>query len=117
MRRTGRGKKHPLLLSVAGERIHRLYELSFDSLRSGDLERARRYTLMARRISMRTTRRIPVYLKRSTCKECMSPLIPGLNARVRIHDGRRIVTCLDCGKVRRFPFKPSKTLEGSNGEK
>ncbi len=117
MRRTGRGKKHPLLLSVAGERIHRLYELSFESLRSGDLERARRYTTMARRISMRTTRRIPTHLKRSTCKGCMSPLIPGLNARVRIHDGRNIITCLDCGEVRRFPFKPKKPMEGSNGEK
>ena len=117
MRRTGRGKKHPLLLSVAGERIQRLYELSFDSLRSGELERARRYTVMARRISMRTTGRIPPHLKRATCKACMSPLIPGLNSRVRIHDGRKVVTCLDCGEVRRYPFRPDRSREGSDGEK
>jgi ribonuclease P protein subunit RPR2 len=105
MHRTGRGRKDPLHLVVARRRIDRLYELSFEMVAVDDLELSRRYTDLAKRIGMRYTVRIPRDLKQMTCKECMVPLIPGRTSRVRIRNGRRIVTCLECGSCRRIPTR------------
>jgi len=105
MERRGRGKKRPLVREAAADRIETLYSLAFNMARAGELDLARRYLTLARKIGMRYTVRIPPRLKRSTCKECRTPMIPELTSRVRIRDGRRIVTCLECGKVMRYPFK------------
>ena len=105
MERRGRGKKRPLVREAAADRIETLYSLAFNMARSGELDLARRYLTLARKIGMRYTVRIPTRLKRSTCKRCRLPMIPDLTSRIRIRDGRRIVTCLECGQVMRYPFK------------
>jgi hypothetical protein len=38
------------------------------------------------------------------CKNCNSFLVPGVNCRVRTHASRVVITCLDCGSIRRVPF-------------
>lgn len=105
MKRRGRGKKRPLAREAALERIETLYRLSFNMARAGELDLARRYLTLARKIGMRYTVRIPKSLKRGTCVNCRAPLLPDITSRVRIRSGRKIVTCLQCGHISRYPFK------------
>jgi ribonuclease P protein subunit RPR2 len=102
MHRTGRGKKNPVHLALAKKRIAGLYEMSFEKVREGDMDLARRYTTLAKRIGMRYTVRIPRDLKQMTCRSCMVPLIPGRTSRVRLRGGSRVLTCTECGHSRRI---------------
>lgn len=63
-----------------------------------------RYVALARRISMRQRVRIPRELQRRFCQKCHAYLVPGVNARVRVHRGRVVTTCLVCGYRRRYPL-------------
>ena len=105
MQRRGGGKRRPLVQQAAKERIETLYAQAFAKARAGDLELARRYLVLAKRIGMRYTIRIPRHLKRQTCDSCFSPLLPNRTARYRNRSGRTIVTCLACGAIKRYPFK------------
>ena len=49
---------------------------------------------------------LPVSHKHWICRGCSELLIPGKTSRVRIRDGQRIITCLPCGRVRRFGGGP-----------
>ena len=116
MRRTGRGKKSPFIRNTARDRIITLYGLAVDRAREGDTVLARRYTALARKVGMRYTVRIPRRLKRFTCKRCMSPLIPGLTARIRLRGGVEIITCLECGKMKRYPYYKKGTSSGVDND-
>ncbi|MGA1822537.1 MAG: ribonuclease P protein component 4 [Thermoplasmatota archaeon] len=111
MQRRGRGKKSRLQLEVASDRIRTLYDLAVSRARSGDLILARRYTLLARKIGMRYTVRIPAHLKMITCRSCFVPMIPDVTSRTRIRNGRIITTCLECGRIMRHPIKPGGNEE------
>ncbi|MGA1848091.1 MAG: ribonuclease P protein component 4 [Thermoplasmatota archaeon] len=104
MQRRGRGKKRPIVREAAQDRIESLYSLAFNMARAGELDLARRYLNLARKIGMRYTVRIPTRLKRSTCKGCRVPLMPNITSRIRLRDGRKIVTCLECGHISRYPY-------------
>jgi len=104
MRRTGRGKKSKLLLAAADQRIVHLHDQAIKAVRAGDVDRARRYTTLAKKIGMRTTRRVPGRLRRFTCGRCRTPLVPGVNLRVRVRSKVEVFTCLECGNVMRYPF-------------
>ena len=93
------------------ERIETLYDLSFNMARTGELDLARRYLTLARKIGMRYTIKIPSRLKRRTCKECRVPLLPDITSRTRIRPGKMVVTCLECGHISRYPFKGSSDEE------
>ena len=112
MQRTGRGKKDPIHLAVARRRIDKLYALSKEKVSEGDYELARRYTYLAKRIGMRYTVRVPRHLKQMTCESCMIPMVPGRTARVRMRNGRRILTCLKYGSIKRIPYR--KTEHGKD---
>ncbi len=90
-----------------------LYRLAVEDAREGDLDHARMLTSLIKKLSTRNRVRIPVDIKRGICKNCGVPLIPGLTSRVRlIQDGRSskiVVTCLICGWMHRYPYKPLKT--------
>ncbi len=58
----------------------------------------------ARSIAMRHRIRIPRAYRRKFCRRCHAYLVPGATARVRIHHGRVVVTCLRCGFQRRYPL-------------
>ena len=66
---------------------------------------AKRYVALARKMSSRHKVSIPSKWKRRFCKACSAFLIPGRNCTVRTRLGRLVVSCLDCGAVRRFPIK------------
>jgi ribonuclease P protein subunit RPR2 len=91
---------------IARERIEILFRLAREAFRE-DRELSKRYLALAKRIGMRARVQIPRELKLFVCKGCGSLLIPPENCRVRVRsDGnpRVVLTCLDCGRVKRFPM-------------
>src|SRR5262245_47483824 len=99
------GRLRGEVTEIARERIEILLG---EARRSLDQNPAlsRRYTELAKKISMRTKVRIPSQQKRYICKACGLPLVPGKNARVRVVPGnsRITITCISCGALRRYPF-------------
>ena len=108
MKLRGRGRKSRFQVEVAKKRIERLYSLAFEKAESGDLDLARRYTTLAKKICMRYTVHIPPVYRRRTCRNCMVPLTRSDTARIRFRKGREIVTCLECGEISRYPYKGSR---------
>ncbi len=99
------GKVRSAVSAIAKERIKILLSQARLNLEH-DPKLSRRYTELAKKISMRTKVRIPPGDKRYVCKSCGLPLIPGKNARIRVLPGnpRIVITCLTCGHFRRYPF-------------
>jgi ribonuclease P protein subunit RPR2 len=48
-------------------------------------------------------------LKRTFCKSCGSLLVPGNNSRVRLKGNTIIISCLDCGNIKRYPYGKEKS--------
>lgn len=67
-------------------------------------ELSNRYVDIARRIAMRQRIRIPTEYKRKFCRNCHSYAVPGKNMSVRIHRGKVIYRCCQCGYIRRIPI-------------
>ena len=82
--------------------MSRLLDLSEEAVRSGRLDRARRYVDLARRIGMKTRVKMPK--DRRYCKRCLVPMMPGVNCVVRLSDHKIATTCRACGAVSRFPY-------------
>jgi RNase P subunit RPR2 len=77
---------------------------------------SRRYVELAQKISERTKVRLPTEMKRYLCKRCGIALVPGTNARVRLHarNSGLVITCLSCGAVKRYPVT-AKTRSKDDG--
>ena len=90
---------------IAARRMSILFELSRKAAADGNSDRAKRYIILARRISQRT--RTPVPGDAMYCKRCNMPLDVGKNCRVRVSDGNVRITCLECGDIRRMPYTRS----------
>jgi len=109
------GKTREAVASVARERIEILIGQAKEMAWKNE-NLSRRYVDLARRISKRTKTRIPSEVKRYLCKGCGIALVPGHNARVRLHAHNTgiVITCLSCGSVGRYPVtsrvSPKKVL-------
>ena len=81
-------------------------------------ERSHRYIGMALKLCMRYNVNVPDDLKRSFCRHCKSYIVPGVNCRVRTSPSQKavIVTCGECGKVSRHPYRKEKR-EGADRKK
>ncbi len=88
---------------IAKQRVRYLIRRA-EKYKNIDYELARRYVELAKKIAMRYRVRIERKLKLLYCKKCLYPYKDG-RFRVRIRKGRTIITCLNCGYVRRFPLK------------
>ncbi|MBT8507134.1 ribonuclease P [Methanomicrobiaceae archaeon CYW5] len=95
-------RKRPKKNTVALERIEILFREAQEEFGIHP-ELSRTYVERARRIAMRDRIRIPRELRRKYCRKCFAYLVPGINARVRIHRGKIIITCLECGNQWRHP--------------
>jgi len=105
---TRRDSSHP---DIAEERIELLYRFAREVFEKNP-SLAKRYIEIARLIGMRCRVRIPRELKRFTCKECGSLLVPGANCRVRTRPQKPtmlVMTCLICGKIKRYPMSTKNT--------
>ena len=92
-------------MSVARERIERLFELA-DEVHDDNPERAERYVERAREIAQKERVRMPSHLKRRFCDSCGAYLVPGKNARVRLLSDRGHVSvrCEECGATARYGY-------------
>ena len=86
---------------IAIVRIEKLMGLSKEQAMYGDMDLARRYVDIARRISMRTRTKIPK--EHIYCKNCFTPLTPD-TFRVRLKRHRIIMVCAECGTVKMNPY-------------
>jgi ribonuclease P protein subunit RPR2 len=98
------GKTRAAVASVATER----FQILLDQARKmalTDEKLSRRYVSLARKISSRTKVRIPRESKMYLCKGCGLALVPGLNAKIRLHAHTTgiVISCLSCGVVKRYP--------------
>ncbi|HEX4921243.1 MAG TPA: ribonuclease P [Candidatus Bathyarchaeia archaeon] len=103
-KRRSYGKTRAAIATVASERIEILVDQARQMVEK-DERLSRRYVGLARKISERTKVRIPTETKRYLCKGCGIALIPGRNARVRLHAAKSglVITCQSCGALRRYP--------------
>lgn len=91
----------PHARKIARERIAILFARArefFDE----DPAVSHRCVALARRIAMRQRVRIDRSYRRQFCRFCHAFLVPGRNMRVRIHRGKVIVTCRECGRQMRY---------------
>jgi len=85
--------------------MRELVTLAHTEERGGDPAAVKRFVQLARRIGMRYQVSLPSELRRRICRECDAILVPGRTARHRVTQGRLIVTCLQCGVIKRYPFR------------
>jgi len=103
--RRRRSRKPISQIKIAKERIKILFELAEKRAKKGDFDLANRYVELARKIGMRYNVNIPKDLKRKYCKYCYKFLLPGKTSRHRMKNGMLSITCLNCKKTMRYPFK------------
>jgi ribonuclease P protein subunit RPR2 len=97
-------KKPSKQLKIAKARILFLFRLAKENFRQ-DSTLSDRYVKLARRMAMKYKIRLPSSMKKSFCKNCHKYLVPGVNARVRLHKHRLIYYCLGCKHYMRHPIK------------
>lgn len=96
---------------LAAQRIRRLITLAQAHVRKeGATPESKRYVALARRIGMRYQVSLPRDVRRLVCRECGALLVTGATARHRITNGRVTITCLACGAVKRYPFRPLRKV-------
>ena len=89
---------------IAKERIDRLFSLAEKAAAAGDLKRADRYVEMAWRIKLKFRARLINYQKRLFCRKCLKFLADGKRGKYRTLNKQLVITCLNCGEVRRLPL-------------
>ncbi|WP_435182947.1 ribonuclease P protein component 4 [Halobellus sp. EA9] len=92
-------------MGIPAERIDRLHDLAREATADGDVDRAREYVRLARRIAERHRTGLPRRFRRFACDDCDAYLRPGATARVRLQSGRVVVRCLACGATKRYPYE------------
>jgi ribonuclease P protein subunit RPR2 len=92
-------------MGIPAERIDRLHDLAREATADGNLDRAREYVRLARRIAERHRTGVPRRFRRFTCDECDVYLRPDVTARVRLQSGHVSVRCLSCGATKRYPYE------------
>ena len=105
-------KKRRIIRDIAIQRIKLLYKYAVREVRKGNVRLAQRYMYIAKRIAGKAGIKVPRSIKRAVCKNCLTPLIPGITSRVRLKSegkgSRIVVTCLICGWIHRYPYKLGK---------
>jgi ribonuclease P protein subunit RPR2 len=91
-------------MGIPAERIERLHDLAREATAGGDVDLAREYVRLARRIAERNRVRLPRRFRRFTCDDCDAYLRPGATARVRLQSGHVAVRCLSCGATKRYLY-------------
>ena len=96
---------------LAVQRAKRLIELA-RLVYPKDPQLSRRYNYLAMAVVKRARAKLPRELKRSFCRTCFAPLIPGVTCRVRLRSGGTphvVVKCLACGRYYRYPYKGTRS--------
>lgn len=70
-------------------------------------ELSRRYVTLAKRISEHYRVAIPKEHRNTFCKNCCLPYRSD-KSRIRVKKSRIIMTCSNCGNIRRIPIRPQQ---------
>jgi ribonuclease P protein subunit RPR2 len=92
---------------IALARISILFTLAKE-VYNDDLDLAQYYVNLAKKIGMRYKVKLPIELRRMTCKHCKSFIVPGKTCRIRLQQRREphvVITCLNCGGCTRIPLR------------
>lgn len=92
---------------IARNRVQVLLDRARAEALGPDADLADRYTAIARRVSTRYQLKAQPHLKIQVCKGCTTYRVPGRTSRTRIHSGRIVTTCLQCGRTDRHPLQES----------
>ncbi len=93
-------RKAPPPKDIAMERILKLSSIARET---SEPELGKRYMKLAEIIAKRMDMPLPIDVKRSYCKKCGHPY--GKLSKVRIKKGLCIITCNNCGDLRRIPYR------------
>ena len=86
------------------ERINELFLQAEENLgENPDL--SKRYVVLARKLQARYKVRFTKEQKMCFCKRCNAYLRKGANATIRLSGKNIVLTCRECGFVRRFGYK------------
>ena len=100
-------KKRETEKQIAVEHIQELFHQADAALQKHP-DRAHKYIALAWKISTRSKTSIPIPLKRQFCRKCLHYLKPGITGRIRLSKGKKIYYCMNCGSIRRVPYKARK---------
>ena len=98
-------KNRRISRKIARERIDILFHLALERTKMGDLDLAKRYVELMRKISEKYNVRIPKEMKYHICKKCNAFLYPGITASVRLKKRKVVIKCNICGNYKRYPYK------------
>ena len=87
--------------NIAQNRIQELYAISTSG---EDMNYRRDAIILMENIAKRMDISLKKNIKRNYCKNCKRPY--GDCSRVRLKKNCVIVTCLECGDIRRFRYRP-----------
>jgi len=104
------------MIRIARERIDDLFGVAAQEGLHGDPRVADRCVRLARKIGMRYNVRLLREYHDLYCRGCSAFWIEGRSVRTRLRSGRRVQTCLRCGRVRRVRVRaPSSRLSAEPG--
>ncbi|MCE4625505.1 MAG: ribonuclease P [Desulfurococcales archaeon] len=117
--RRRRNKLKRTYQDIVRQRQSYLLKIAEAAAKSGDLEYAARLGRYIKQLSMKTGVRLQRRIKRSLCKNCGLPLIPGVTARVRLKTqggfSYVVITCKRCGWIHRYPYRKGRSYEREGG--
>jgi ribonuclease P protein subunit RPR2 len=93
------------MIRVASERVTDLFGLAETDARRGPSGYADRYVALARKVGMRYNVRLLPEYRELYCRGCSTYWVEGRTVRTRLRSGRRVRTCLVCGRSRRVPLR------------
>jgi ribonuclease P protein subunit RPR2 len=105
-----RGVRTKEMISIASERIDKLFSLAEQSVKAGEFVHANRYASLAWKIATRYNVRLPKKHSINFCRGCRSYLVSGRNCHVRLNRGIRHIQCGTCGRERRIPYVTKRKL-------
>ena len=114
-----RNKLKRIYQDIVRQRQSHLFKIAQAAAKSGDLEYAARLGRYIKQLSMKTGVRMQRRIKRSLCKNCGLPLIPGVTATVRLRTqgglSYVVITCKRCGWIHRYPYRKGRSYEQESG--
>ena len=87
---------------ISRKRMDILITMSEREALAGNMVRAKRYMELARCISGRN--KVPMPPRAMYCHRCSTPLVAGINCRVRLREKKVCTHCLECDSIKRIPF-------------
>jgi len=120
LRRSRWSKLRRAYVDLVRERYEIVFSMAVECARRGDYERARALASYILDMVKATRVRLPRSMKRSICKNCHLPLIPGVTSTIRFRSQSRrfaykVVKCKACGFIHRYPYKRG-SVSVSRGE-